>query len=287
LNRARNRDPHLRSSPLQGEGNTIRLLAVAALVAVVSILATFAGAAQTGNLKLDVLGDDGAGAKNPAHVIAANGKEAGQVTAGSSIALAPGEYKVVLPIVGGQIVKDGVQIEAGRTHTVMIANVAVLQVGVKDKTGADPGFGVSVTTTDPPHTKVASFISGDKYLFAPSQVDVHVDAPPQGYDWHAVPLAPGHRASLTLNEVLKADLLVQPVMSKIPIDNSTRVVVLRAGTQTKVAESEPGSEHRFKLEPGNYDVYVENRSGKGKSYATSAGIHLESGAKVERTVPLD
>jgi hypothetical protein len=292
LNRARkdralNRDPHLRSSPLQGEGNTIRLLAVAALVAVVSILATFAGAAQTGNLKLDVLGDDGAGAKNPAHVIAANGKEAGQVTAGSSIALAPGEYKVVLPIVGGQIVKDGVQIEAGRTHTVMIANVAVLQVGVKDKTGADPGFGVSVTTTDPPHTKVASFISGDKYLFAPSQVDVHVDAPPQGYDWHAVPLAPGHRASLTLNEVLKAELLVQPVMSKIPIDNSTRVVVLRAGTQTKVAESEPGSEHRFKLEPGNYDVYVENRSGKGKSYATSAGIHLESGAKVERTVPLD
>jgi hypothetical protein len=284
--RALNKDPHLRSSPLQGEGmemRLIRLIAVTALIAVGSI----AYAAQTGNLKLDVLGEDGAGAKNAAHVIAANGKEAGQVTAGSSIALPPGEYKVVLPIVGGQIVKDGVQIEAGRTHTVMIANVAVLQVGVKDKTGADPGFGVTVTTTDSPHTKVASFISGDKYLFAPSQVDVHVDAPPQGYDWHAVPLAPGHRASLTLDEVLKAELLVQPVMSKIPIDNSTRVVVLRAGTQTKVAESEPGSEHRFKLEPGNYDVYVENRSGKGKSYATSAGIHLDSGAKVERTVPLD
>ena len=264
----------------------IRLVAVAALLAAVSILRR-CSAAQTGNLKLDVLGDDGAGAKNPAHVIAANGKEAGQVTAGSSIALAPGEYKLVLPIVGGQIVKDGVQIEAGRTHTVMIANVAVLQVSVKDKTGADPGFGVTVTTTDSPHTKVASFISGDKYLFAPSQVDVHVDAPPQGYDWHAVPLAPGHRAVLTLDEVLKAELLVQPVMSKIPIDNSTRVVVLRAGTQTKVAESEPGSEHRFKLDPGDYDVYVENRSGKGKSYATSAGIHLESGAKVERTVPLD
>jgi hypothetical protein len=288
LNRAQNSalytDPHLRSSPLQGEGKRlIRVLAVAILIAVVSIVY----AAQTGNLKLDVLGDDGAGAKNPAHVIAANGKEAGQVTAGASVALPPGEYKVVLPIVGGQIVKDGVQIEAGRTHTVMIANVAVLQVSVKDKTGADPGFGVSVTTTDSPHTKVASFISGDKYLFAPSQVDVHVDAPPQGYDWHAVPLAPGHRASLTLNELLKAELLVQPVMSKIPIDNSTRVVVLRAGTQTKVAESEPGGEHRFKLDPGNYDVYVENRSGKGKSSATSAGIHLDSGAKVERTVPLD
>ncbi len=264
-----------------------RLLAATALVAVVSTFATLAHATSTGNLKLDVMGDDGAGAKNPAHVIASNGKEAGQVTAGSSISLAPGEYKLVLPIVGGQIVKNGVQIEAGRTHTVMIANVAVLQVTVKDKTGADPGFGVTVTATDSPHTKVASFISGDKYLFAPSQVDVHVDAPPQGYDWHAVPLAPGHRALLTLDEVLKAELLVQPVMSKIPIDNSTRVVILRKGTQTKVAESAPGIEHRFKLEPGDYDAYVENRSGKGKPFATSAGIHLESGAKVERTVPLD
>jgi hypothetical protein len=264
-----------------------RLLAVTALLAAVSIFATIALAAQTGNLKLDVLGDDGAGAKNPAHVIAANGKEAGQVIAGSSIALPPGEYKVVLPIVGGQVVKDNVQIEAGRTHTVMIANVAVLQVSGKDKTGAEPGFGVTVTTTDAPHTKVASFISGDKYLFTLSQVDVHVDAPPQGYDWHAVPLEPGHRALLTLDEVVKAELLVQPVMSKISIDNSTRVVILRAGTQTKVAESDPGVEHRFKLEPGDYDAYVENRSGKGKPFATSAGIHLESGAKVERTVPLD
>ena len=234
-----------------------------------------------------MLGADGAGAKNLAHVIAADGKEAGQVTAGSSIALPPGQYKVVLPIVGGQIVKDGVQIEAGRTHTVLITNVAVLEVKVKDKTGADPGFGVTVTTTDTPHTKVASFISGDKYLFAPSQVDVHVDAPPQGYDWHAVPLAPGHRALLTLDEVMKAELLVHPVMAKTPIDNSTRVVILRAGTQTRVAESDPGGEHRFKLDPGDYDAYVENRSGKGKAYATSAGIHLDSGAKVERTVPLD
>jgi hypothetical protein len=260
-----------------------RLLVVAALLAVVPI----ARAAQTGNLKLDVLGDEGAGAKNPAHVIAPNGKEAGQVVAGSSVALPPGEYKLVLPIIGGQIVKDGIQVEAGRTHTVLITNVAVMQVSVKDKSGKDPGFGVTVTTTDLPHAKVASFISGDKYLFAPTQVDVHVDAPPQGYDWHALTLTPGRHAVLTLGEVDKADLLVQPVMSKIVIDNTTRVVVLHAGTQTKVAESDPGSEHRFQLDPGDYDVFVENRSGKGKPYATSAGIHLESGAKVERTVPLD
>ncbi len=268
-----------------GRGN-IKIGLLATVFALL-VAASIALAAETGNLKLDVLHDDGAGAKNPAHLIAANGKEAGQVTPGSSIALPPGEYKLIMPIVGGQIVKDNVQIEAGRTHTVLIENVAVLQVSAKDKTGADPGFGVSVTTTDSPHTKVANFISGDKYLFAPNEVDVHVDAPPQGYDWHAVKLEPGHRALLTLDEVVKAELAVRTVMSKIPFDNSTRVVILRAGTQTKVAESDPGSEHRFKLDPGDYDAYVENRSGKGKPFATSAGIHLESGAKVERTVPLD
>src|SRR5271155_4022664 len=129
---------------------SIRLFAACALLAAVSIVTTIALAAQTGNLKLDVLGNDGAGAKNPAHVIAANGKEAGQVTAGSTVALPPGDYKLVLPIVGGQIVKDGIRIEAGRTHTVLIENVASMRVSVKDKTGTDPGFGVTVTTTDLP-----------------------------------------------------------------------------------------------------------------------------------------
>ena len=251
------------------------------------LIASVAVSGANGNLKLDVLGDKGAGAKNPAHLLAADGKEVGQVVAGATVALPPGEYKLVMPIVGGQIVKEGIRVEAGRTHTVLIENVASLRVSVKDKTGAEPGFGVTVTSTDLPHTKVASFLSGDTYLFAPSQVDVHVDAPPQGYDWHAVTLSPGHSAVLTMDEVRPAELVVQTVMSKSPFDNSTRVVILRGGTQTKVAESDPGSEHRFKLDPGDYDVYVENRSGKGKPYATSAGVHLESGAKVERTVPLD
>ncbi len=260
--------------------------ALAITFALLSI-ASLALAEATGNLKLDVLGDKGAGAKNAAHLIAANGKEAGQVIAGSSVALPPGEYKLVLPIVGGRIVKDGIRIEAGRTHTVLIENVASIRVSVKDRTGTDPGFGVTVTSSDPPHSKIASFLSGDTYLFAPSSVDVHVDAPPQGYDWHAVTLGPGHSAVLTMDEVRPAELVVQTVMSKIPLDNSTRVVILRGGTQVRVAASDPGGEHRFKLDPGDYDVYVENRSGKGKPFATSAGVHLESGAKVERTVPLD
>ena len=84
------------------------------------------------------MGEEGAGAKNPAHVIAANGKEAGQVTAGSSIALAPGEYKVVLPIVRRADRQGRHSDEAGRMHTVLIANVAVLQVSVKTRPAPIP-----------------------------------------------------------------------------------------------------------------------------------------------------
>ena len=39
------------------------------------LIASLALGADTGNLKLDVLGKDGAGAKNPAHLLAADGKE--------------------------------------------------------------------------------------------------------------------------------------------------------------------------------------------------------------------
>ena len=67
----------------------------------------------------------------------------------------------------------------------------------------------------------------------------------------------------------------------------TRVIVYRAGTQSQVAVSPPAPEHRIKLDPGDYDVYVENNSGKGRPYATAGGIHLEPGAKVEREVSLD
>src|ERR1700685_1138024 len=95
----------------------IRLFAATALLAAISIFGTIALGAATGSLKLDVLGADGAGAKNPAHLIAANGKEAGQVTAGSTIALPPGNYKLVLPIIGGPIGQGGGETEGGRTQT--------------------------------------------------------------------------------------------------------------------------------------------------------------------------
>jgi hypothetical protein len=233
-------------------------------------LAAYAQAATTGMLKLDVMGDLGAGAHNSAQVIAKDGNVAGEVSPGATVALKPGDYKLVLPIVGGTI-----------------TNVAVLQVSVTDRNGKDPGFGVTVASSTPPHTKILSTISGEKYLFAPMEVNVHCDVPPQGIDWNAVQLKPGERTRLTLGEVVPAELDVKTVLGGQPIDSQTRVVVYRAGTQSQVRESAPGTPHHFQLDPGDYDVYVENHAGKGHPTATVGGIHLDSGAKVERTVPLD
>jgi hypothetical protein len=244
-------------------------------------------AGATGELKLDVMGELGAGAKNQAEVIAPDGRVIATITPGATIALPPGVYKLKLPLVGGNITKDDIAISAGRTHTVLLENAAVLSVSVKDKTGHDPGFGVTVNQTDDPHNRVATFQSGEKMLFAPAQVDVKVDAPPQGYDWHAVTLVPGHRTVLSLDEVQQAELTIQPELSHLAMDKTSRVIVYRAGTQSQVAASEPAPEHRIKLDAGNYDIFVENHSGKGKPYATLNGVHLEPGAKVSRDVPLD
>jgi len=251
-------------------------------------VAAAAQAASTGKLKLDVLGNIGAGAKNEARVLTDDGREVAKVAPGATIDIAAGRYRLELPIVGGTIRKNDVAVEAGRTATVLIANVAVLEVDAKVKDGTDPGFTVTVSGSKPPHDRIITFLTGTKILFAASEVDVKVDAPPQGYSWDDVRLEPGHRARLSLNEAVPAELTVQPYLSKRPLQSPTRVVVYRAGTQSKVMESGPkGGEHHFELDPGEYDVYVENGSGRGRAYATDAGIKLAPGAKVEREVPLD
>jgi hypothetical protein len=262
---------------------TSRISMLALVLAAVAAI----GSARPGYLKLDVLGEVGAGARNQAEVMAPGGKVVAKVAPGATVALAPGIYRLKLPIVGGEITRDDVAVEAGRTHTVLIRNVAVLTVAVKDAAGKDPGFNVTVTSADPPHARLATFLSGDKVLFAPAAVDVTVDAPPQGYSWNAIALVPGQRARLTLSAVVPGELVVEPVWSKIALDKSTRVIVYHAGTQRQVAASPPAPEHRFKLDPGDYDVYVENSSGKGLPYATATGIRVAPGATVKRVVPLD
>jgi hypothetical protein len=241
---------------------------------------------QRGGLRLDVLDELGAGAKPVAQIFAGDGSKAGEVAPGATIQLPAGTYKLVLPVVGGKIVREGVLVEAGRVHTVLITNVAVLSVSARSS-GVEPGYEVTVTDTSPPHQKLAEFLTGEKMLFAPQQVDVNVDVPPQGYLWHAVTLQAGHRASLEFKEEKPAELIVRTSVSKEPIDQSTRVVIYQAGTQKQAAASAPGAEHRFTLDAGDYDIYVENLSGKGRPYTTERSVHLESGKKVERQVALD
>jgi hypothetical protein len=243
--------------------------------------------AQLGKLKLDVLGELGAGAKPAAQIFAADGSKVGEVAPGATIELPAASYKLVLPIVGGRIVRDDVPVEAGRVHTVLITNVAVLSVAARNAGGHDPGFAVIVTDSSPPHQKLAQFLSGDKMLFAPREVDVKVDVPPQGYLWHAVALRPGHRAGLEFKDEKPAELIVDTTLGKTPIDPGTRVVIYHAGTQKQAAVSMPGPQHRFTLDPGDYDIYVENQSGKGRPYVMDRSVHLESGQKTERQVALD
>jgi len=258
----------------------------ATLLIVFCLLSSLAMSAEQGSIKLVVLDELGAGAK-PAAEIFAGDKKVGEVVPGASVQLAPGTYKLVLPVVGGNIVRDDLRVEAGRVHTVLITDVAVLSVSARNSSGQEPGYGVTVTDASPPHQKLAEFLSGDKMLFAPRRVDVKVDVPPQGYFWHAVTLQPGHRARLELKEEKPAELIVRTLALKLPIDQSTRVVIYEAGTQKQVAASNPGPEHRLTLDPGNYDIYVENQSGKGRPYTMERSVRLESGQKVERQVALD
>ncbi len=251
------------------------------------MLCSAAFGAQRGRLKLDVLDELGAGAKPTAQIFAADGSKAGEVTPGASVELPAGTYRLVLPVVGGTIVREGVLVEAGRVHTVLITNVAVLSVSARSLSGAEPGYAVTVTDAAPPHRKLAEFLSGDKMLFAPTQVDVKVDVPPQGYLWHEVALQPGHRKSLEFKEQAPAELIVRTSISKAPVDQGTRVVIYQAGTQKQTAVSAPGTEHRFSLDAGDYDIYVENLTGRGRPYTMERSVHLESGQKVERQVALD
>jgi hypothetical protein len=244
-------------------------------------------AAETGRLSLKVLGDFSEGATNKAEVIAAGGKTVGEVAPGATVSLAPGEYKVVLPIIGGSVTHEGVKVEAGRTTTVLVSNVAALRVRVRNRDGSSPNFPVVVTDASSPHRKLTSMLTNESVLFAPNAVDVTVDAPPQGYSWHNIELKSGEHIELTLDQTAPAELIVQPMLSGVAIDKSTRVVIYKAGTQREVASSGPGAEHRFRLDPGDYDIYVENRSGKGAPYATERGLHLDAGTTAHREILLD
>lgn len=93
-------------------GAMLRRLIPISLI-VFCLLWSVAFGAQQGTLKLDVLDELGAGAKPVAQIFAADGSKAGEVAPGASVELPAGTYKLVLPVVGGKIVRDGVIVEPG------------------------------------------------------------------------------------------------------------------------------------------------------------------------------
>src|SRR5207249_3711332 len=61
-------------------------------------------AVTTGQLRLQIMDNLGMGAKPAAEVFASDGKKVGEISPGGTLAVAPGIYKLVLPIIGGQVV---------------------------------------------------------------------------------------------------------------------------------------------------------------------------------------
>ncbi|HLH78410.1 MAG TPA: hypothetical protein VKV28_16540 [Candidatus Binataceae bacterium] len=256
-------------------------------VALTFVLSTQLAAAASGKLKLMLPNVQGVPVQPAAAIMTPAGQQVGQVVAGGEVSLPPGEYELVLPVIGGNIERGGLQIAAGRTLTVKIDNVAALHITALDVNGHERNFPVTVTDSRAPHHQLAQFKTGGTWLFAPGKVDVAVAAPPQGYFWPGVTLTAGGVAHIALKQQIPAQLRVLTTVDKQPIDGKTRVVIFHHGTQRQVATDGPSPSHQFTLDPGDYDIYVENLSGYGRPYILDPGIHLSSGAKVEHQVTLD
>jgi hypothetical protein len=204
---------------------------------------------------------------------------------GTPVNLPPGTYRVELQVIGGTISRDNTLVKAGRTSTVMINEVAGLQVNVLDKTGQDMGLGVEIYDSVSGE-KLGGSLSGELLFVYPGVVDVKVATPPQGQWWRKVELQSGAHAELNLRERVKGELLVRPLLDGRDVSSVTQVIIYEAGTQKEVTRSEPNREHRFALDAGEYDVFVANPTGTGKPFVLERA-EVKGEEAVEKKVPLD
>ena len=109
------------------------------LLIVLCLICSSAFGAGQGKLKLDVLDELGAGAKPEAEIFERRQK-GWRGAPGASVALDPGTYKLVLPIVGGKIVRDELRSSRPRAYR-LITNVAVLSVSGRNSKGRSPATG--------------------------------------------------------------------------------------------------------------------------------------------------
>jgi len=239
-----------------------------------------------GSLTVEAFGE--AGKQSDARVqIFAAGTQVPTATTkvGTPVSLPPGTYQLELDVLGGKVKRDKVLVKAGRTSTVMINEIAGLQVRVLDRKGREMGLGVEVYD-GVSKQKLGDFLSGEMIFAYPGMVDVKVATPPQGQWWRDVELRSGTQAQLDLKERVQGELRVNPLLNGQNISTTTQVIIYQAGTQKEVARSEPGPEHRFALDAGTYDIFVGNPSGKGKPFVTDHA-EVKGEETVEKDVPLD
>lgn len=241
---------------------------------------------EQGTLVVEALGEGGKSAATQAHVYPLNSQTPiATIKIGVPTSLPPGSYRIELDVLGGKIKRDKVLVKAGRTSTVIINEVAGLYISALDKKGQELGFGVEVY--DPASgQKLGDFLSGETIFAYPGMVDVKVATPPQGQWFRQVQLQGNSLARLELRERIKGELRVHPLLEGKDVSAATEVIIYQAGTQKTVARSAPAPEHRFSLDTGAYDIYVQNSTGKGKPFVIDQ-VEIQGEEPVEKNVPLD
>ena len=239
-----------------------------------------------GTLVIEALGEGGKQGGTQAHVYPLNSQTPiATVKVGTPTSLPPGTYRLELDVLGGKVKRDNILVKAGRTSTVIINEVAGLHISAVDKTGRELGLGVEVYDSASGQ-KLGDFLSGETIFAYPGAVDVKIATPPQGQWWRQVELKGNSLAQLELRERIRGELRVHPLLGGQDVSASTEVIIYQAGTQKTVARSAPAPEHRFSLDTGSYDIYVQNSTGRGKPFVIDR-VEIQGEEPVEKQVPLD
>ena len=98
-----------------------------------------------GMIVVEVLGEAGHQSDVPVRLYTEKG-ETPVATAkiGAVTTVAPGTYRLELDVLGGQVTRKNILVKTGRTTTVMIGEVAGLQVNAQEKQGQALGLAVEV-----------------------------------------------------------------------------------------------------------------------------------------------
>lgn len=245
-----------------------------------------AQAQDQATLVVHALGDRGKRSDAPVKVYAPDSTAPiVSTTIGKPVDLAPGTYRVELEVLGGTITRPEVITKAGRQSTVIINEVAGLEVNALDREGNDLGLGVEVYD-GVSGEKLGATLSGEILFAYPGIVDIKVATPPQAQWWRQVELHSGGIQHLQIRERVQGQLLVKPLLNGRNVSSNTGVVVYYQGTQKEAARSEPGHEHRFILDAGLYDIFIANQTGQGQPFVMSQ-VEVKGEDVVERDIPLD